>query len=190
VTNQDLAVDDPDVLQMIGDVSPKEEHDSVKLLDLNTIDLTPIKPRKPSPGKRKVTRHVPAKRGRGRPSATVTSASNSSTDHPYTSNNYDSSTSTLSADELKDMKYRRMRDLNNEASKRCRQNRKRKFDLILQEEEELRKKNAELRKRCQHMEDLVGQLKKQFIEKITNPALKKRKAIDLDKFVLDKLGSL
>ena len=38
----------------------------------------------------------------------------------------ESSVSGMTEDEISALKYRRMRDLNNEASKRCRQNRKRK----------------------------------------------------------------
>ena len=68
--------------------------------------------------------------------------------------------------EVKEVKYRRMRDLNNEASKRCRQKRKMKFQEMEEYEEELRSKNQELRIRCQNLEDLVEKMKKAYIKNI------------------------
>jgi len=50
----------------------------------------------------------------------------------------------LTSDQLKSLKYRRSRDLNNEASKRCRKNRKEKQNKKEQECEELAEKNREL----------------------------------------------
>ena len=118
-------------------------------------------------------------RPRGRPpSSTVTSASSSR------ATSYDSST--LNPDDVKEAKYRRMRDLNNEASKRCRQNRKRKFAKIEEEEEELKSQNRELKAKCRQLEDLVGQLKRRFIEKVANP---KREALDLNVLMKQRLSS-
>ena len=65
----------------------------------------------------------------------------------------------------------------------CSFSRKRKFETLLEEEDELRRKNAELRMKCRHMEDLVGNLKKQFIQRVSNPALTKREPIDLDQIL-------
>ena len=79
-----------------------------------------------------------------------------------------------------------MRDLNNEASKRCRQNRKRKFAKIEEEEEELKSQNRELKAKCRQLEDLVGQLKRRFIEKVANP---KREALDLNVLMKQRLSS-
>ena len=91
----------------------------------------------------------------------------------------------------KDVKYRRMRDLNNLASKRCRQNRKRKFEALEAEEDELRSTNAQLKMRCKHLEDLVGKMKKAFLAKVTNPQ-KASKAIefDLDQLLTDRLEGI
>merc|ERR1711931_136574 len=50
----------------------------------------------------------------------------------------------LTEDKLKAAKYRRARDLNNEASKRCRQNRKEKQQTKERECQELAEKNREL----------------------------------------------
>lgn len=78
-----------------------------------------------------------------------------------------------------------MRDLNNEASKRCRRKRKQKMEEVLEEEKILIEKNAELKKRCMHMEDLVAQLKKKFIENISNPKIKGN---SLENIILETIG--
>merc|ERR1711944_380711 len=71
---------------------------------------------------------------------------------------YDSS-SALSSEEKKAHKYRRMRDLNNAASKRCRLNRKRKMGDMEQEEEELKEKNMRLQIQVQQLEKTVEKVK-------------------------------
>jgi hypothetical protein len=66
-------------------------------------------------------------------------------------------------------RYRRMRDLNNVASQRCRLKRKQKaqssFDDLKKEEE----KNRELSMKVRLLEEQVAALKKHFINKISNP---------------------
>lgn len=47
----------------------------------------------------------------------------------------------LTVDQMRSLKYRRMRDLNNEASKKCRKNRKQKLNIKDQEYQELEEKN-------------------------------------------------
>lgn len=59
---------------------------------------------------------------------------------------------TLTTDQLRSLKYRRSRDLNNEASKRCRKNRKEKQNKKEQECEELAEKNRELTEQMLSME--------------------------------------
>ena len=49
----------------------------------------------------------------------------------YVEIEYYESSSSMSSDELQEARYRRMRDLNNAASKRCRNNRKRKFQVCI-----------------------------------------------------------
>jgi len=66
------------------------------------------------------------------------------------------SSSSMSSDELQDVRYRRMRDLNNAASKRCRNNRKRKFEKKEEEVGLIEGKNKELKKT---VEDLESQVK-------------------------------
>merc|ERR1712141_900309 len=56
-------------------------------------------------------------------------------------------------------KYRRMRDLNNAASKRCRLNRKRKMGDMEVEEEELKEKNMRLQIQVQQLEKTVEKVK-------------------------------
>ena len=57
-----------------------------------------------------------------------------------------------------------MRDLNNEASKRCRENRKTKFQILEMEREELFTKNTELRARLTSLESNVRKLKNFYLE--------------------------
>jgi len=72
-------------------------------------------------------------------------------------------------DNKNDQRYRRMRDLNNDASKRCRQNRKSKFAVLEMEKDELLEKNSELKFKVKKMEEIVAALKKKFISDIANP---------------------
>jgi len=65
----------------------------------------------------------------------------------------------LTEDKLKAAKYRRARDLNNEASKRCRQNRKEKQLTKERECQELAKRNEELKEKVQQMETALEALK-------------------------------
>lgn len=72
-------------------------------------------------------------------------------------------------DNKDDQRYRRMRDLNNDASKRCRQNRKTKFTVLEMEKDQLIVKNSELKFKVKKMEEIVAALKKKFISDIANP---------------------
>jgi len=75
-------------------------------------------------------------------------------------------------------RYRRMRDLNNEASKRCRQNRKYKLVAIEIEKEQLEKYNKELKFKVKKMEEIVSSLKKKFISDIANPTPKAKTQVE------------
>merc|ERR1712078_222786 len=66
-----------------------------------------------------------------------------------------------------DEKYRRMRDQNNEASKRCRANRKRKHQETDEELERLQQRNVVLRAQMDQMEREVKELKSKFLSDIT-----------------------
>jgi len=132
------------------------------------------------------------KRGRGRPRLLKTEpeAPKRPRGRPATApeyvdvDNYGSSSS-MSSDELQDVRYRRMRDLNNAASKRCRNNRKRKYQNEEGEITLLAAKNMELKgilgdlesqvKKFKSALDLIiNKNKKQQVEKpstITNSSL-------------------
>merc|ERR1739836_49421 len=66
-----------------------------------------------------------------------------------------------------DEKYRRMRNQNNEASKRCRANRKRKHQEADEELERLQHRNVVLRAQMDQMEREVKELKSKFLSDIT-----------------------
>merc|ERR1711862_358445 len=66
-----------------------------------------------------------------------------------------------------DEKYRKMRHQNNEASKRCRANRKRKSQELEEELTELERKNVILRAKIDSMEREVKLLKKKFLSDIS-----------------------
>merc|ERR1711982_317527 len=66
-----------------------------------------------------------------------------------------------------DEKYRKMRHQNNEASKRCRTNRKRKSQELEEELTELERKNVVLRAKMDSMEREVKLLKKKFLSDIS-----------------------
>jgi len=64
-------------------------------------------------------------------------------------------------------KYRKMRDQNNEASRRCRQNRKRKLAEVEKEAEVLERKNKELKVKLEEMEAEVALLKRNLLTDIS-----------------------
>merc|ERR1711944_200055 len=66
-----------------------------------------------------------------------------------------------------DEKYRKMRDQNNEASKRCRAKRKRKHQEAEDELIFLQERNVELRAKMDEMEREVQILKKRFLTNIS-----------------------
>merc|ERR1711902_221070 len=66
-----------------------------------------------------------------------------------------------------DEKYRKMRHQNNEASKRCRANRKRKSQELEEELTELERKNVVLRAKMDSIEREVKLLKKKFLSDIS-----------------------
>ena len=105
-------------------------------------------------------------------------------------------TSGLSSEEAKDVKYRRMRDLNNAASKRCRLNRKMKFDNMEIEEQRLLAKNSQLKAQVDTLEDQVKRLKEMvlgMVTKVKNEQNTDETAIenfDLDKLVNDTIEDM
>jgi len=72
----------------------------------------------------------------------------------------------LTEDEVERMKKRRARDLNNEASKRCRENRKLLFKKQLEELETLTKRNQDLKRTLNDLHNQVSTLKESMMDTI------------------------
>jgi len=100
---------------------------------------------------------VPVRRPRGRP-ATAPEYANVS--------EIDSEIEIMSGPQKKEAKYRRMRDLNNAASKRCRVNRKRKFEEMETEVQREEARNAKLKIQMEALEIQVDNFKKMIIDMI------------------------
>ena len=100
---------------------------------------------------------VPVRRPRGRP-ATAPEYANVS--------EIDSEIEIMSGPLKKEAKYRRMRDLNNAASKRCRVNRKRKFEEMETEVQREEARNAKLKIQMEALETQVDNFKKMIIDMI------------------------
>merc|ERR1712228_379840 len=83
------------------------------------------------------------------------------------------SSSNMSSEELQDVRYRRMRDLNNAASKRCRVNRKRKSEM--QEEEQVLEaaRNMELKIKVQDLGSQVAKFKTAIFDLIKKRKIEK-----------------
>jgi len=129
------------------------------------------------------TPNAPVKRKRGRPvsnspqkitmklprmrrkSSTTTCTSESDMASSYMSD----SASGLTDDEVSALKYRRMRDLNNVASKRCRENRKHKMETAEMELQNLLDKNVHLHETANLLEAKVSKLKSLFLARMSNP---------------------
>ena len=118
-------------------------------------EFQPVKRGRGRPKLPRIFAHVPTSgRKRGRP-ATASLYANLE--------NYDSSTSALSDD---DFRYKRMRSLNNAASKRCRLNRKKKFEDMEAETKFLEVKNAELNSIVSDLEAQVQEFKSKIFKLI------------------------
>ena len=100
---------------------------------------------------------VPVRRPRGRP-ATAPEYANVS--------EINSEIEIMSGPQKKEAKYRRMRDLNNAASKRCRVNRKRKFEEMETEVQREEARNAKLKIQMEALEIQVDNFKKMIIDMI------------------------
>merc|ERR1711963_312765 len=124
----------------------------------------------------------PPRRPRGRPP----------TARPFADVSAYEDTSGMSSEEAKDVKYRRMRDLNNAASKRCRLNRKMKFDKMEIEEQQLLAKNTQLKAQVEGLENQVNRLKELvlgMVSKVKNEETEQNTANDeaIENFDIDQL---
>ena len=68
-------------------------------------------------------------------------------------------------------KYRRMRDLNNEASRRCRDRRRAKQQNMTAELNEQRNKNLILKEKCETLELKTRKIKNYILKSFNNPQL-------------------
>lgn len=125
---------------------------------------TTYSPVKRGRGRPRVPRTLPEppRRPRGRPPSTPMYAVVERLDYE--------SSSAMSSEEHKDMRYKRMRELNNAASKRCRINRKMKFHDMEEEQTLLAARNMELKNKVVDLESQVSKFKTAIFDMI-----KKRK---------------
>ena len=92
-----------------------------------------------------------------------------------------------------DQKYRRMRDLNNLASRRCRQNRKQKLSTLSTEESREREKNDDLKMKVRLLEEQVKRVKDAIFKSIvpgSNPIFAVSNATDIDDIVRQRAADL
>merc|ERR1712223_451061 len=113
---------------------------------------------------------LPAKRPRGRPRLprSEDTLPRRPRGRPATAPEYAnvSEIENMSGPQKKEAKYRRMRDLNNAASKRCRVNRKRKFEEMETEVQREEARNAKLKIQMEALETQVDNFKKMIIDMI------------------------
>jgi len=130
-----------------------------------SVETTPVTtPARRGPGRPRKPRTECVAKRRGRPAKVYTSSENTNEHH-----NYSNDTSSASTAERR---YRRMRDLNNVASQKCRLKRKFKMQNAIDELKLSEEKNTELKMKVRILEEQVKTLKKHFINKISNPAKK------------------
>jgi hypothetical protein len=174
---------DPEWVASIMDEVQNEEYSTLNIADISTptentrasptvpiaeneeVVVTSEQKRK-GPGRPKKPRTVErVVKPRGRPAKLPLENENLTTDHHNYSNDgaFKSSTSSV------EKRYRRMRDLNNSASRRCRQKRKNKMNSAFEELKQEEERNKELQMRVRVLEDQVQALKARFINKIANP---------------------
>jgi hypothetical protein len=140
-----------------------EEHASSHM---ETSDESMKKPR--GRGRpRKERSAVVVKRSRGRPSKLPSTMSDVMASHHNYSNG-GALNSTLTTDERR---YRRMRDLNNVASQRCRLRRKEKMHGAVSQLKEEEEKNKLLTMRVRLLEEQVLALKEEFKKRVANPRM-------------------
>merc|ERR1719510_1226244 len=116
---------------------------------------------------RKERSAVVVKRSRGRPSKLPSTVSDVMAAHHNYSNG-GALNSTLTTDERR---YRRMRDLNNVASQRCRLRRKEKMHGAVSQLKEEEEKNKLLTMRMRLLEEQVLALKEEFKKRVANPRM-------------------
>jgi hypothetical protein len=135
--------------------------------NFNETAAVPVKTRK-GPGRpRKIRTTNKVTKPRGRPTKSLINLESVANEH----HNYSNGGASTSTATLAEKRYRRMRDLNNIASQRCRLKRKSKMHSALDDLKQEEEKNKELTMRVRILEEQVQTLKKHFINRISNPAV-------------------
>lgn len=132
----------------------------------------------------------PQKRPRGRPRVPRTSQDQKIPQNrrgrPLSSTS-STTLSTASEDVSDTDKYRRMRDLNNEASRRCRENRKRKLVTLEQEEEIEKERNGDLQMKVRLLEEQVSRIKEAILRSFVPVS---NIQLDIDEIIRQKSNEL
>ena len=97
------------------------------------------------------------------------------------------STSESNFTNLSALKYNRMRQLNNQSSRKCRKNIKLKRELMLKELEEQKVHRLFLERKCEDLEIKVRKLKSYVLKNFENP--QKEVALDRQRLVFGHLVS-
>ena len=102
--------------------------------------------------------------------------------------------SQLSEGEVSALKYNRMRQLNNESSRRCRQNKKLRQELLQKELQDQTVQHALLKERCEALETKVRNMKRFILKHFKDPQkeieMARKRIIFGDKINDDILGRI
>merc|ERR1719219_2701695 len=145
-------------------------------------DYVPVPAKRPRGRPRLPRAEIPPpRRPRGRPATALPYADVSDIDLEC-----------LSGSEKKEAKYRRMRDLNNAAAKRCRVNRKRKFEDMEADVQREEARNAKLKIQLESLETQVDSYKKMIIDMIktkkhSQQIVQQQQASIIEEFDIDTL---
>merc|ERR1711902_316591 len=151
--------------EVVGTAPSDTQEETVTIKE---ADVAPVQKRR-GPGRpRKERTEGKVKKPVGRPAGTRLNLDAVMADH----HNYSTGGASNSNMTANERRYRRMRDLNNVASQRCRLKRKFKMQNAIDELKLSEEKNTELKMKVRILEEQVKTLKKHFINKISNPAKK------------------
>ena len=102
--------------------------------------------------------------------------------------------SQLSEGEVSALKYNRMRQLNNESSRRCRQNKKLRQELLQKELQDQTVQHVLLKERCEALETKVRNMKRFILKHFKDPQkeieMARKRIIFGDKINDDILGRI
>lgn len=144
---------------------PPEDQSTLPEGLFNSLSLDPEIKSEPDPDWDYQPSKPTGSRKRGRPA--LPSGLRSITPHPSAT----ASAADLTEDEASAQKFRRMRDLNNEASRRCRENRKLKQEEAERELPELMEINQERKRIVAEMEKQVKEMKARILQDVSGGQL-------------------